>query len=394
MANAHGISCDENTRVSLTYKGQFIVSAKRIRSVAKEIYDKINAELSGDNRIRLGGEEDSDDKPVLGYTLERSWGILFKCADMTGIQDRTCVDTRTEDETDRMGMASEKSETFMHASTSVTTSAILRSHVGVVFAILGGVAFLIIVTAIAAHIYLRCGNTLSHHLGDGHHRYGMVEFGGFDAESIEPIKRDSGAFLPGDVVIPDISALTARKIRDTSAELTPPTTPERPRLTAIYHWYRPKEDPIASENTPEISSVEQEILAAAPDPLCVPYRHRLPLEYNKELPFPPNNGSEQDSTYSKRLGSQSVPAESQDPKLISFENLENWKTRVRKELWKGGVAVRRQTALGLSIISAYREEPQDTQQDGEEQDTEMFLWKPLPRPPMERDWNKSAAAMV
>ncbi|KAJ6258042.1 hypothetical protein Dda_6954 [Drechslerella dactyloides] len=88
MANAHDISCDENTRVSLTYRGQFIVSAKRIRSVAKKIYEKINAELSGDNRIRLGGEEDSDDNPVLGYTLERSWGILFKCADITGIQDR------------------------------------------------------------------------------------------------------------------------------------------------------------------------------------------------------------------------------------------------------------------------------------------------------------------
>ncbi|KAF3903743.1 hypothetical protein ABW21_db0202824 [Orbilia brochopaga] len=91
MAEAHGVNCDESTRLSLSYKGQFIVSAKRIRSVQKAIYEKLNKELLGEDRIRLAGhgEEDSVDKPVLGYTLERSWGILFQCADTTGSRD-TC----------------------------------------------------------------------------------------------------------------------------------------------------------------------------------------------------------------------------------------------------------------------------------------------------------------
>ncbi|KAK6338160.1 hypothetical protein TWF696_001631 [Orbilia brochopaga] len=87
MADAHNVNCDKNTRVSLSYKGQFLVSANRIRSVQKTIYEKLNRELLGEDRIRLGGEEDSVDKPVLGYTLERSWGILFQCADLTGTRD-------------------------------------------------------------------------------------------------------------------------------------------------------------------------------------------------------------------------------------------------------------------------------------------------------------------
>ncbi|KAF3920950.1 hypothetical protein ABW20_dc0106379 [Dactylellina cionopaga] len=87
MATAHHIKCDENTRVDISYKGQFIVSATRIRSAKKALYESINNKLVGENRIKLGGAEDSLDAPVFGYAVERSWNILFQCADLTGAMD-------------------------------------------------------------------------------------------------------------------------------------------------------------------------------------------------------------------------------------------------------------------------------------------------------------------
>ncbi|KAF3912285.1 hypothetical protein AA313_de0203600 [Arthrobotrys entomopaga] len=87
MAEAHHVKCDKDTKVSISYKGQFVVSARRIRSVKKSIYESLNSKLVGDNRILLGGEEDRLDAPILGYTLERAWNVLFQCADQTGVRD-------------------------------------------------------------------------------------------------------------------------------------------------------------------------------------------------------------------------------------------------------------------------------------------------------------------
>ncbi|KAK6540556.1 hypothetical protein TWF694_009347 [Orbilia ellipsospora] len=87
MAKAHHVQCDKDTKVSISYKGQFIVSAKRTRSVQKSLYESLNSKLVGDHRIILGGDEDRLDAPVLGYTLERAWNVLFQCADQTGVRD-------------------------------------------------------------------------------------------------------------------------------------------------------------------------------------------------------------------------------------------------------------------------------------------------------------------
>ncbi|KAF3941841.1 hypothetical protein ABW19_dt0201220 [Dactylella cylindrospora] len=87
MTEAHHLRCDEDTKVSLTYKGQFIVSAKRIRALRKELYESIQEKLIGDNRIEIGGNQDRADAPFFGYTIERSWNILFQCADLTGTRD-------------------------------------------------------------------------------------------------------------------------------------------------------------------------------------------------------------------------------------------------------------------------------------------------------------------
>ncbi|KAK6524362.1 hypothetical protein TWF281_011270 [Arthrobotrys megalospora] len=88
MAQAHHIKCDENTQVATSYKGQFIVSSKRIRAAKKSLYESINDKLVGENRVIIGTEEeDRIDAPHFGYSLERSWNILFQCADLTGVRD-------------------------------------------------------------------------------------------------------------------------------------------------------------------------------------------------------------------------------------------------------------------------------------------------------------------
>jgi hypothetical protein len=73
--------------VLLSYKGQFIVSAQRIRGVDKSIYRELHdAFVHEDSWAHqeeyLQGRPDSMSAPVFGYTVERIWGLLFQCNDM------------------------------------------------------------------------------------------------------------------------------------------------------------------------------------------------------------------------------------------------------------------------------------------------------------------------
>ncbi|KAF2433635.1 hypothetical protein EJ08DRAFT_647313 [Tothia fuscella] len=73
--------------VLLSYKGQFIASARRIRGIKKAIYERLLDELDDPQSWAHGeeylqGREDSLDKPVFGYTLERLWNTLLQCSDM------------------------------------------------------------------------------------------------------------------------------------------------------------------------------------------------------------------------------------------------------------------------------------------------------------------------
>ncbi|KAK6506557.1 hypothetical protein TWF506_011462 [Arthrobotrys conoides] len=88
MAQAHHIKCDENTQVATSYKGQFIVSSKRIRAAKKALYENLNEKLVGENRVIVGDPlEDRIDAPFFGYSLERSWAVIFQCADLTAMRD-------------------------------------------------------------------------------------------------------------------------------------------------------------------------------------------------------------------------------------------------------------------------------------------------------------------
>jgi hypothetical protein len=71
----------------LSYKGQFIVSAKRIRGVDQSVYrDLRDALVDKDSWAHqqefVRGGPDSLEAPMFGYTIERIWSLLFQCNDM------------------------------------------------------------------------------------------------------------------------------------------------------------------------------------------------------------------------------------------------------------------------------------------------------------------------
>lgn len=73
--------------VLLSYKGQFIVSAARIRGISKDIYHDLWQAFTDDKSwahqpTYLQGRPDSLSTPDFEYTMERMWNLLFQCSDI------------------------------------------------------------------------------------------------------------------------------------------------------------------------------------------------------------------------------------------------------------------------------------------------------------------------
>jgi hypothetical protein len=71
----------------LSYKGQFIASARRIRGIDRKIYERLGDAMVDPNSWAhkepyLKGRNDSLDAPVFGYLVERLWSILLQCSDL------------------------------------------------------------------------------------------------------------------------------------------------------------------------------------------------------------------------------------------------------------------------------------------------------------------------
>jgi hypothetical protein len=69
----------------LSYKGQFVVSAARIRGIGKAIYNDlltafVDEKSWAHQQEYLQGRPDSMNAPDFGYTMERAWNVLFQCA--------------------------------------------------------------------------------------------------------------------------------------------------------------------------------------------------------------------------------------------------------------------------------------------------------------------------
>lgn len=71
--------------ILLSYKGQFVVSARRIRSMGRYYYEYLREMLESEKSPWSGESSDPSRKggnaPMFGYTLERAWGLIFGCAD-------------------------------------------------------------------------------------------------------------------------------------------------------------------------------------------------------------------------------------------------------------------------------------------------------------------------
>ncbi|PQE18158.1 hypothetical protein CJF30_00009311 [Rutstroemia sp. NJR-2017a BBW] len=76
--------CEEDTEVLLSYKGQFVASARRIRGVQKSVYEglleTITSESGWSHDERVVSESDSPDNPDFGFVVERVWSLLMQCA--------------------------------------------------------------------------------------------------------------------------------------------------------------------------------------------------------------------------------------------------------------------------------------------------------------------------
>ncbi|KAF7910050.1 uncharacterized protein EAF01_003768 [Botrytis porri] len=80
----YGSSCTDSTKILLSYKGQFIASARRIRGIRRNIYEDllstITSEIGWSHDSRFVEEDDSPDNPSFGFAVERIWGLLMQCA--------------------------------------------------------------------------------------------------------------------------------------------------------------------------------------------------------------------------------------------------------------------------------------------------------------------------
>ncbi|KAK6593223.1 hypothetical protein H4I96_11158 [Botrytis cinerea] len=80
----YGSSCTDSTKILLSYKGQFIASARRIRGISRVIYEDllstITSESGWSHDSRFVKENDSPDNPSFGFAVERIWGLLMQCA--------------------------------------------------------------------------------------------------------------------------------------------------------------------------------------------------------------------------------------------------------------------------------------------------------------------------
>jgi hypothetical protein len=69
----------------LSYKGQFVASASRIRGVPLDIYDGLHDAITSTSGwshdpLIIGERMDEPDAPYFGYSLERIWNLLMQCS--------------------------------------------------------------------------------------------------------------------------------------------------------------------------------------------------------------------------------------------------------------------------------------------------------------------------
>ncbi|KAK6506559.1 hypothetical protein TWF506_011464 [Arthrobotrys conoides] len=264
--------------------------------------------------------------------------------------------------------------------------------------------------------------------------YAMVGFGNCRSSYMESITGSSRGVLPGEVVLPETGASTAGNIRGTSAVLTPPMTPDKCRLPSIQHWNLP-----GCPGLPEPLTIGNKTMLEVPIPPPLAIRKE-----DKELPSPPITegrkmqrweevdpplfGAVKRASMRRRARSKSQDVETSSLRRFGELEARRGSSRAKKEKYKRGrsvdssklleglpfsespsyetvrpgsemaVEVVEQSGMNLghegyraSIIEAYGRE--ETDEESEYGDDEGYLWKPLPKPPVESGWPLGRAEM-
>jgi len=81
----YGDTCDAKRPILLSYKGQFVASARRIRGIRRKIYEGLLETITSKdgwshNKTYVGDAVDRPDNPYFGFTVERIWSLLMQCA--------------------------------------------------------------------------------------------------------------------------------------------------------------------------------------------------------------------------------------------------------------------------------------------------------------------------
>lgn len=84
-ARANGGDAAACEKMLLSYKGQFVASARRIRAVERGLYEELSAAMTdagswAHREPYLKGRVDSVNAPRFGYTVERLWGVVMQCS--------------------------------------------------------------------------------------------------------------------------------------------------------------------------------------------------------------------------------------------------------------------------------------------------------------------------
>lgn len=80
-------TCQNNTSILISYAGQFLASAKRIRGTSKAIYKHLSDLVESDSEHWIHQDShdarffDTMDNPYFGHTIERSWMIVLQCSE-------------------------------------------------------------------------------------------------------------------------------------------------------------------------------------------------------------------------------------------------------------------------------------------------------------------------
>jgi hypothetical protein len=92
-------ACTPETNILLSYKGQFVASARRIRGISRKHYatflemitsaDHHNATVIGEVDSEGGTTgQNTPDNPYFGFTMERIWSLLLQCGTDGGVASR------------------------------------------------------------------------------------------------------------------------------------------------------------------------------------------------------------------------------------------------------------------------------------------------------------------